>query len=540
MRLRLATRGSALAWTQSGTVADRLRALGHEVELVKITTHGDVTTAPLASLGGAGVFVGAVRAAVLSGQADLAVHSYKDLPTAAAAGLVLAAVPAREDPADALCARDGLDLAGLPSGARVGTGSPRRAAQLLALRPDLQVVAIRGNVETRLRRTTDDLDAVVLAAAGLARLGLRAAITERLAPADFLPAPAQGALAVECRADAPAELLDLLAELDDAPTRWAALAERQVLARLEAGCAAPVAAHALVSQGRIRLAAGVVAVDGSRQVRRTGDAPASADEASALGARIAEQLLAAGAADLVDLAASKPRPLAGRTILVPERAPVGTAAELAAAGADVLVADLTRREPLPAAELEAALAETWEWVVVTSAATVAALPAGLGRTPHAPRVAAVGPATAAALRAAGIEPDLVAQPGGGRALVATFPDGPGRVLLPGAEEPSAEPAAGLTAKGWTVRPVAVYRTLPQPLPQEIVERWRAGAIDAFVVTAGSTARAAVAAAGLPGPSVIALGASAAAVATDLGLTVTQVAERPDAAAVAAAAVAALG
>ncbi len=266
MKLRLATRGSVLAWTQSGHVADALRARGHEVELVRITTKGDVSDAPLASLGGAGVFVGAVRAAVLAGDCDLAVHSFKDLPTAAAPGLQLGAVPPREDPADALCARDGLTLAGLPEGARVGTGSPRRAAQLLAARPDLAIIEIRGNVETRLRRAGEDLDAVVLAAAGLRRLGLAGRITELFDVSTFLPAPAQGALAVECRSDAPAELLAALSDLDDPATRLAALAERAVLARLEAGCAAPVAAHARMVAGRLRLTATVVALDGSRRV----------------------------------------------------------------------------------------------------------------------------------------------------------------------------------------------------------------------------------------------------------------------------------
>ena len=542
MRLRLATRGSALAWTQSGTVADALRALGHEVELVKVTTHGDVSTAPLASLGGAGVFVGAVRAAVLAGEADLAVHSFKDLPTAPAEGLLLAAVPPREDPADALCARDGLTLAGLPTGARVGTGSPRRAAQLLARRPDLQVVAIRGNVETRLRRAGDDLDAVLLAAAGLRRLGLESAITERLDPEEFLPAPAQGALAVECRSDAPPELRGALAALDDGPTRMEAIAERAVLARLEAGCAAPVAAHAKVSGGRLRLTAMVVGLDGSNRLQAQADAAPSVADADVLGRLVAEQLLGAGAAELVDLTASKPKPLAGRTVLVPARSPAGTVEALAAAGAEVVQAEFTRREPLPVTELAAVFAEGWDWLVVTSARTVGALQAvGLDHCgPHAHvRVAAVGPATAAALSAAGINPDLVADPGGGAALVAAFPDGPGRVLIPGAEDHSPEPTAGLVAKGWDVRNVPVYRTRALPMPAEIVEHWQAGMIDAFVVTAGSVARAAVASAGLPGPRVVAMGSSAAEVSRELGLDVAAVAERPDADAITEAAVTAL-
>jgi hydroxymethylbilane synthase len=530
VKLRLATRGSALAWTQSGLVADALRALGHDVELVRVTTHGDVSDAPLASLGGAGVFVGAVRAAVLSGEADLAVHSFKDLPTAPADGLLLAAVPAREDPADALCARDHLTLAALPHGARVGTGSPRRAAQLLARRPDLEVVAIRGNVETRLRRASDDLDAVVLAAAGLRRLGLEAAMTEHLDPEEFLPAPAQGALAVECRADAPADLVRALAALDHPATRLAVLAEREVLARLEAGCAAPVAAHATVAGGRLSLVASVVALDGSRQVGAKGEDALTEAGALALGAEVAATLLAAGAGDLAELGARKPLPLAGRRVLLPERSPSGTAAALTAAGAEVVSAAFTRFEPLPTAELAAALAVTWDWVVVTSATTVTALDeAGVrlaDRLPDTVKVAAVGPATAEALRTAGIGVDLVAEPGGGAALVSAFPSGPGRVLLPGAAEPSAEPAAGLAAKGWTVRAVGVYRTVACPLPDEVLDQW--SGFDAFVVTAGSVARAAAESAGDAHPPVVALGEAAAAAARSLGFDVVAVADRPDA------------
>ncbi|MCW2501230.1 MAG: porphobilinogen deaminase, partial [Frankiales bacterium] len=198
--LRLGTRASALALTQSGHVADALRALGHDVELVHITTHGDTSSAAIAQLGGTGVFVTALRDALLAGEVDLAVHSYKDLPTAPADGLVIAAVPPRQDARDALVARDGLTLGELPTGARVGTGSPRRTAQLRALGMGLEVVPVRGNVDTRIGRVAPgDLDAVVLARAGLARLGRLDEVTETLDPLQVLPAPAQGALAVECR-----------------------------------------------------------------------------------------------------------------------------------------------------------------------------------------------------------------------------------------------------------------------------------------------------------------------------------------------------
>ena len=541
MKLRLATRGSALAWTQSGHVADALRAGGHEVELVRVTTHGDTSDAPLASLGGAGVFVGAVRAAVVSGDCDLAVHSFKDLPTAPAPGLQLGAVPLREDPADALCGRDGLTLARLPPGARVGTGSPRRAAQLLALRPDLTVVEIRGNVETRLRRAGEDLDAVMLAAAGLRRLGLDDRITELFDVTTFLPAPAQGALAVECRADAPAALLDALSDLDDLATRLAALAERAVLARLEAGCAAPVAAHAHLVEGRLWLSGTVIDLDGSRRLTEHATSAADPEAAAALGELVADRLLAAGAATIAELGAASARPLTGRRVLLPERCPAGTTDALVAAGALVLQASFTTQRPLPTTELEATLADGYDWLVFTSAKTVTLLGQQgfdlASRLTKGTRVAAVGPATAAVLRAAGISVDLVANPGGGAALVSAFPHGPGHILLPGAEQSSPEPAAGLRALGWTVRLVPVYRTVVAPQPPDVLVDWRG--FDAFVVTAGSVARAAFEAGGLPGPKVVAIGASAADAARAVGFDVVAVATRPDADGILAAVLAAL-
>ena len=285
--LRLGTRRSALATTQSSWVADALRRNGYEVELVEITTHGDVNRAPLAQIGGTGVFVSALRDALLAGAVDLAVHSLKDLPTAAADGLVLGAVPEREDPRDVLVAA-GRTLAELPHGARVGTGSPRRRALLLALRPDLDVIAVRGNIDTRIGYAdSGELDAVVLAAAGLARIGRSGEVSETFGPAEFVPAPGQGALAVECRAD-DAEVVAALAALDVPAVRRAVAAERQVLASLEAGCSAPVGAH--VSGGVLHVA--VEDPDGAL-VRRTVPFVDVADEDSArrVGAAVAADLL---------------------------------------------------------------------------------------------------------------------------------------------------------------------------------------------------------------------------------------------------------
>jgi hydroxymethylbilane synthase len=302
--IRIGTRRSALARAQARLVADQVTAAtGRPVDLVELTTYGDTSRAALADIGGAGVFVGALREALFADAVDVAVHSLKDLPTAPADGLVVAAVPAREDPRDALVAGAGATLAELPTGARVGTGSPRRAAQLRFLGFGLAVVPIRGNVDTRLRKVAEgELDAVVLARAGLARLGRLDAVTEVLDPLQMLPAPGQGALAVECRADR-AELLADLAPLDDPAARATVTAERGLLAGLMTGCSAPVGALADVAAGEgseepeLYLRAVVVAVDGADAVRLS--ATGASGEAEAVGRRLAAEMLAAGAAGLI-------------------------------------------------------------------------------------------------------------------------------------------------------------------------------------------------------------------------------------------------
>jgi hydroxymethylbilane synthase len=295
--IRIGTRGSALALTQSQLVGDAITAAtGRPCELVRIRTAGDVDRAPLAQIGGTGVFVTAVREALADGRVDVAVHSFKDLPTAPDPRVVLAAVPPRADPADVLCAAHGWTLATLSQGARIGTGSPRRAAQLRRLRPDLQPVGIRGNVDTRLRAVGVGVDGVILAHAGLARLGRLDSVTYAFDADEMLPAPAQGALAVECRSGDTALLAAVFA-IDDAASRQAALAERALLAGLEAGCAAPVGAHAAVTDGTVSLHARVIAVDGSRALEHRADGPA--DQAAELGAAAAEALLGAGAAALM-------------------------------------------------------------------------------------------------------------------------------------------------------------------------------------------------------------------------------------------------
>jgi hydroxymethylbilane synthase len=309
--LRLGTRASALATTQSRWVAAALRrATGRDVELVEVTTFGDTSRAHLSEIGGTGVFAAALRQAVADGDVDLAVHSLKDLPTAPVEGLVVAAVPTREDPRDVLVARDGLTLHTLPHGARIGTGSPRRQAQLLAARPDLDVRPVRGNVDRRLAMVTDgSLDAVVLAHAGLLRLGRGDVVTSVLDPDVVLPAPGQGALAVECRSD-DRDLRASIALIDDADARSAVAAERALLAALEAGCTAPVGALATVTGSRLSLRGVAAATDGSVVLRRALTGPLV--DPSVLGRELADVLLADGAAQLVDRATPSPQTTSSR------------------------------------------------------------------------------------------------------------------------------------------------------------------------------------------------------------------------------------
>ncbi len=308
--IRIATRKSPLAKWQAHHVAGLLRARepGLEVRLHELTTKGDrILEVPLAQVGGKGLFVKEIEDALLAGDAEVAVHSMKDLPAVLADGLVIGAVPPREDPRDALCSPRWKTLAALPQGARVGTSSLRRAAQLKALRPDLRTEVVRGNVETRLRKAAEGLDAVVLAYAGLRRLGLEAHATQVFAPEEMLPAVAQGALALEARAD-DAGTLARLAPLDDAATRVRVDAERGLLRRLEGGCQVPIAGHAQVEGGTVTLRALVASVDGVRVIRGERTGPAGA--AVAVGEALAEQLLSLGAAEILAAAQAHAVPLA--------------------------------------------------------------------------------------------------------------------------------------------------------------------------------------------------------------------------------------
>ena len=302
--LKVGTRGSNLATTQAGHVRDALIAAGYPAELVIVRTKGDVVMAPVERIG-VGVFTMELRAALERGDCDIAVHSYKDLPTAADERFAPIAVPPRVDPSDVLIARDGLTLDTLPPGARVGTSAPRRRSQLWALRPDLDLRPLRGNIDTRMGYVTSgDLDAVVLAAAGLDRVGVGERATHRFGIGEMLPAPAQGALAVECRLD-DTGAAEALAMLDHLPSRIRVTAERRLLADLEAGCTAPVGARAELEEGTLTLHAVVAAHDGSTVLRAEGtattaghpDGPVAAAEE--LGRRLAAELFDRGARELM-------------------------------------------------------------------------------------------------------------------------------------------------------------------------------------------------------------------------------------------------
>lgn len=310
--LRLGTRGSALALTQSGWVKSQIEAAhpGLAVELVRIKTTGDkITDVPLAQVGGKGLFVKEIEEALLEGRIDLAVHSMKDVPAELPAPLTIAVTTEREDVRDALITKGGLTLARLPQGARVGTSSLRRKAQLLAARPDLDILSLRGNLDTRLRKLDEDqMEAIVLASAGLKRMGLEGRIAERLDYAVMLPAIGQGALGIELRRD-DTRTLGLVGFLDHAPTAACVAAERSLLARLQGGCQVPIAALGRLEGGTLRLDALVADLTGERLVRASG--AGRPEEAAALGLAVAEELLARGADAILSEIYGGPLPAPG-------------------------------------------------------------------------------------------------------------------------------------------------------------------------------------------------------------------------------------
>jgi len=297
----IGTRGSKLALWQANWIKARLeeRNPGQSVALEIIKTKGDkILDVPLAKVGGKGLFVKEIEEALLDGRIDIAVHSMKDMPAEIPPGLCIGAVPKRESPVDVLIARQASSLRELGANPRIGTSSLRRAAQLRHARPDVRITPLRGNLDTRLRKLDEEqMDAIVLAAAGVKRLGLADRVTEYLSPDAMLPAVGQGALCVETRIDDPI-ITPLIADLNHADTRWAVLAERAFLTRLEGGCQVPIAGHATLEDGQLRLTGLVCDLDGQTMVRETLEGPAP--QAESIGLELAERLLARGARTILD------------------------------------------------------------------------------------------------------------------------------------------------------------------------------------------------------------------------------------------------
>jgi hydroxymethylbilane synthase len=496
------TRGSALARRQTARVIELLEGAwpGLSCEERPIVTRGDRTQRsgePLPEIGGKGLFTAELEQGLRAGELDLAVHSLKDLPTEDPLDVVIGAVCAREDVRDCLVSREGVGLADLPDGAVVGTSSLRRAAQLRALRPRLDVRSIRGNVDTRVRKVREgEYDAALLAAAGIRRLGLEAEVTEWLSPDSMLPAPGQGALAVQCRA-VDERALELLAAIDDADARATTWAERTFLRTLEAGCTAPVGAHAVVdheasdtlSQGRklVLLRAIVLSPDGEQVVRVEGRG-----EPEAVGERLAREALADGADEILAAVRSGRPPLQGRRIVVtrPHAQALALADELERHGATPVLVPLVAIEPV---EQSAALRDAvrnlagYDWVVFTSANGVSAL-RDLAPDLDEVRVAAVGPATAGAVRELGAEPEFVPERFSAEEIAAGIGSLDGtRVLLPQADVADPHLASSLRARGAHVDVIAAYRTVTVE-PSEAGRAALAQGADAIVLASGSAAR----------------------------------------------------
>ncbi len=531
----IGTRGSALAQWQARFVEQALKRLHPELEIEVriIKTSGDKDQVrPLAELGGLGVFTKEIENALLNREIDLAVHSLKDLPTETAEGLMLAAIPEREDARDCLVSRHGVGLEQLPPGARVGTSSARRGAQVLALRRDLQVVPLRGNVDTRLRKAqTQDYDAVVLAAAGITRLGRASEITQYLSFDAVLPDPGQGALAIEIRADDSA-LARLLAGLDHAPTRAAVTAERAFLRALGGGCRMPIGAYAEIRNAQLVLQGMVGALDGSRRV--CGEISGAPARAEPLGAELAGRLLREGAAEILRAQAVIKLPLAGRRILITRaREQAGELADkLRALGGEPVQFPTIQVAPVENfAELDEALerAAEFDWVVFTSANGVRAVAERLnelGRSPRlfdSPRLAAIGPATAHALEELGLRVSFIPTRFLGEQVARELPVQPGeKALLLRADIASDVLARVLAERGVSVTNVVAYRTIKASSVPAHLEQ-----IDAVTFTSPSTVRNFVEMlddkTGLGGARVFCIGPVTAQAAAELGLPVDAVA-----------------
>ncbi len=489
--LVVGTRGSALARWQTDYVIAALRRLvpSLQIETRIIKTLGDQDQVrPLGELGGTGVFTKAIEDALLAGEIDLAVHSLKDLPTETATGLTLAAIMERQDPRDVLVSRDGTRLLELPSGAKVGTSSARRTAQIRAIRPDLEIIPLRGNVDTRLRKAkTREYDAIVLAAAGLIRLGREAEIAEYLPLDRVLPDPGQGALALEVRADDTARQ-SLVAQLDHAPTRAAVTAERAYLRALGGGCRMPIGAYAENRESELRLYGVVASLDGSKMVRgaRTGT-PGDAED---VGRQLAARLLAQGADVVLGF-----KPLAGKRILITRarnqtRVLADKIKELGGTPVEFPTIDFAPLEDFAQLDQSLSRAGEFDWVILTSANgvhSVAKRLEALGLPPailNKRRLAAIGPATAQALQDLGLQVDFVPSRYLGAQIAAELPVARGQsALLLRADIASDVLATGLLGRGVNVVNVPAYRTvMPAFNPSDLAQ------VDAVTFTSSSTVR----------------------------------------------------
>lgn len=527
-KIVVGTRGSALAQWQTNYVIAALKRrapdLLIETRIIKTTGDQDQSRS-LADLGGLGVFTKEIENALRAHEIDLAVHSLKDLPTDTAVGLTIAAIPVRADPRDCLVSRHGVGLLQLPHGARIGTSSARRTAQLLALRPDVQIVPLRGNVDTRLRKAqTEAYDAVVLAAAGITRLGRASEITEYLSLDDFLPDPGQGALAIEIRAE-DKELAALVSPLDHAPTRAAVTAERAFLRALGGGCRMPIGAFAEWRDGQLHLR-GIIASDDGKQISR-GEISGNAERAEELGAELGRRL---------KIAVRHNAPLRGYRILI-TRAPaqaVALAEKIRALGGEPVEFPTIDCAPLDDFRtLDDALARVHEfdWVVFTSANGVRlvvermkTLGIALGNL-AAQKIAAIGPATARALENLGLRVDFIPTKFLGEQIALELPSARGqRALLLRADLASDVLARGLQARGVSVTDVDAYRTVMPPARAIDLQT-----IDAITFTSSSTVRNFVAMLNgardeLDRATIFCIGPVTAETARELGLRVDAVAE----------------
>ncbi len=507
-RIVIGSRGSDLALTQTNYIADRLRALSPDLEVAVeiISTKGDrVTDVPLAQVGGKGVFTKELEVALLEGTIDLAVHSLKDLPTELPGGLALGAVPERENPTDALISASGVGLMELPQGAKVGTSSTRRQVQLRACRPDLQLVDLRGNVPTRLKKLhSEGLDAIVLATSGLIRLGLDSHITAHMKPEHMLSAVGQGALGIEIRENDPV-LGPLVAQLHDRETAAATTAERTLLDALGGGCQVPLGALATVSGNTLSLQACACSPDGRQVIRATESG--SIDAPEALGRTVAQSLIDGGASAFIQQvgldALKAKQPLAGTTIVVTRAANQASllSDELNALGARVLDFPTIAINPcLPEKSVEGA----YDWIIFTSANGVNHFVAALeteGRSLAEFRAAdfcAIGPATAVALRAHKVPISLTPE----QYVAESILDGitaledslkGKRILMPKGNLARPALPAALREAGADVTECVVYDTVMPEIDPGLVEQLLATCPHWVTFTSSSTARNFVAA-----------------------------------------------